>query len=64
VGAVAHRCSPAAVEEDKLDEVVSEVCSLEHERRHDGGEERRRLELGARVKEGARGLGRERKKGW
>jgi hypothetical protein len=33
-------------------------------RRHDGGEERRRLELIVRVKEGTRELGREGKKGW
>jgi phage protein D len=55
---------PAAVEEDKLDEAVSEGCSPEHERRNDRDEERRWLELGARVKEGARELGREGKKGW
>jgi hypothetical protein len=33
------------------------------ERRHDGGEERQRLELGVRVKEGSRELGREGKRG-
>jgi hypothetical protein len=31
-GTRAHRCSPATVEEDELDEAVSERCSPEHER--------------------------------
>jgi hypothetical protein len=31
-GARAHRCSPAAVEEDELNEAVPEGCSPEHER--------------------------------
>jgi hypothetical protein len=35
-GARARRCSPAAVEEDELDEVVLEGCSLEHEHRRRG----------------------------
>jgi hypothetical protein len=33
VGARARRCSPATVEEGKLDEAVLEGCSPEHERR-------------------------------
>jgi hypothetical protein len=37
VGARAHRCSPAAVEEDELDEPVPEGCSLEYERQWRGG---------------------------
>jgi hypothetical protein len=54
MGARARWCSPVAVEDDEPDEVVSEGCSPEHERRRrgqrDGGEEWRRLELGAREK--------------
>jgi hypothetical protein len=36
-GARARQCSLAAQEEDKLDEVVPEGCSPEHERRRRGG---------------------------
>jgi hypothetical protein len=36
VGAGACRCSPAAVDEDLLDEAVPEGCSSEHERRRRG----------------------------
>jgi hypothetical protein len=59
----AHRWSPAAVEEDEPDEAVPEGCSLEHERRCNRGKEQRWLELGVRVKEGTRELGREGEKG-
>jgi hypothetical protein len=62
-GARARRCSPAAVEEDEPNEAVEEGCSPEHERRRDGSEERRQLELGVRAKEGVRELGREGEKG-
>jgi hypothetical protein len=33
MGARAHRCSPAMVEDDEPDEAAPEGCSLEHERR-------------------------------
>jgi hypothetical protein len=60
VGARAHRCSLATVEED---EAVPEGCSPKHEQGHDGGEDWRRLELNVRVKEGVRELRREGKSG-
>jgi hypothetical protein len=63
VGAGAHRCSLAVAAEDEPDEAVLEVCSPEHEWRHNGGEEWRQLELSARAKEGARELRREGKRG-
>jgi hypothetical protein len=49
-------------EEDELDEALPEGCSSA-ERRRDGGEEWWRLELSVRVKEGARELGTEGKRG-
>jgi hypothetical protein len=51
------------VDQGVADEAVSEGCSVNHEWRHDGGEERWRLELGARAKEAVREVGREGKKG-
>jgi hypothetical protein len=62
VGARGCRCSPAVAEEDEPDEALPEGCSSA-ERRRDGGEEWWRLELSVRVKEGARELGTEGKRG-
>jgi hypothetical protein len=62
-GTRAHWCSPAAVEEDELDDAVPEGCSPEHERwRRGGATEAKngsglRSSQGRRRREGARGRG-------
>jgi hypothetical protein len=55
-GARAHRCSPVIVEEDEPDEAVAK-------RQRNRGKEQRQLEPITRVKEGAKELGREGKRG-
>jgi hypothetical protein len=58
-GAGARRCSPAMEGEDEPVEAVLGRCSPATEGLRTGGNERRRLELVARAKEGAKELGRE-----